>query len=156
MLAATGITAPWVSMRPYLLKLLKNGVPTAVVLAVVGYLFAQLAAMWYVSESGGRANVGVQEMSETLQWRLPLTMAAWGFGLVALFEGVLSLWRTPAPTPSLTAAPPAVDETEQLLLQLLEEAEAAEAVRQSRIPLTQTPLPGHVAAVRSEPLRASR
>lgn len=144
-------------MRPYLLKLLKNGVPTAVILAVIGYLFAQLASMWYVSESGGRENVGVQEMSETLQWRLPLTMAAWGFGLVALFEGVLSLWRTPVAPPTIST-PPAVDETEQLLLQLLEEAEAAEAVRQSRIALTQTPLPGRVAgaAVRSDPLRAGR
>lgn len=128
-------------MRHYLLKLLKNGVPTAVALAVVGYFFAQLAAMWYASESGGRVTVGADEMSDTLEWHLPLTMAAWGFGLVALFEGVLSLWRTPVAEPvALTI--PVVDETEQLLLKLLEEAEAAEAVRQSKIALAQTPMPG--------------
>ena len=126
-------------MRPYLLKLLKNGVPTAAILAVVGYLFAQLAGMWYVSESGGRTSpVGSDEIADTLQWRLPLTMAAWGFGLVALFEGVLSLWRKP---PAAAPVVSAVDETELLLLKLLEEADAAEAVRQSKGALTQTPLP---------------
>lgn len=129
-------------MRPYLLKLLKNGLPTAAILAAIGFLFAQLAGMWYVSESGGRTStVGADEIADTLQWRLPLTMAAWGFGLVALFEGVLALWRT-APAPAIRPAVPAVDETELLLLQLLEEAEAAEVMRQSRGSPKQTPMPG--------------
>gem|GEM_PF-1616709 len=126
-------------MRSYLLKLMKYGVPTGVVLAGVGYLFAHLAAIWYTSESGGRATVGAEEMSATLEWRLPLTMAAWGFGLVALFEGVLSLWRTPVASPAPAAVGP--DETEQLLLKLLEEAEAAEDERRRRIELAQTPMP---------------
>ena len=126
-------------MRPYLLKLLKTGVPTAAGLGVVGYAFAQFAGMWYVSEAGGRTAIGANDIAEALEWRLPATMAAWGFGLVALFEGILSIWRKPP-----TTAPPAganpVDETEQLLLKLLEEAEAAEDERQRLFALGQTPL----------------
>ena len=126
-------------MRRYLLKLLKAGVPTAAVLAFFGYAFAQFAGMWYVSEAGGRDSpVGAAEVARTLEWRLPLTMAAWGFGLVALFEGVLSLWRKPMP---VEPAVPVVDETEQLLLQLLEEADAAEAERQMKMALAETPMP---------------
>ena len=127
-------------MRRYLLKILRNGLPTAAVLAVLGYLFAQFAGMWYVSESGGRNSpLGASELAGTLEWRLPLTMAAWGFALVALFEGVLALWAKPtAPSPQAVAPP---DETEQLLLQLLEEAEEAEAERQMKIALAQTPVP---------------
>ena len=126
-------------MRRYLLKLLKTGLPTAAILALFGYTFAQFAGMWYVSESGGRNSpVGANEIAATLEWRLPLTMAAWGFGLVAFFEGILSIWRKPAPV-TLAVAP--VDETEQLLLKLLEEADAAEAERQQRIKLGQTPIP---------------
>jgi len=127
-------------MRPYLLKLLKTGLPTAAGLGVVGYAFARLAGMWYVSEAGGRTAIGANDIAEALEWRLPLTMAAWGFGLVALFEGILSIWRTPtAPAPP-TPAPP-IDETEKLLLKLLEEAEAAEDERQRMFALSQTPLP---------------
>ena len=126
-------------MRRYLLKLLKTGLPTAAILAIFGYVFAQFAGMWYVSESGGRNSpVGADEIASTLEWRLPLTMAGWGFALVALFEGVLSLWRKPVSAQPVVVP---VDETEQLLLKLLEEADAAEAERQKRIELAQTPLP---------------
>ena len=127
-------------MRRFLHRLLINGLPTAAILAIFGYAFAQFAGMWYVSESGGRHSpVGADDIAGTLEWRLPLTMAAWGFGLVALFEAVLSLWRKPDAAPVRLA--PAVDETEQLLLKLLEEAEAAEAVRQERFAQARTPLP---------------
>ena len=127
-------------MRPYLLKLLKTGLPTAAGLGVVGYAFARFAGMWYVSEAGGRTAIGANDIAEALEWRLPLTMAAWGFGLVALFEGILSIWRKPT-TPATPAALTPVDETEQLLLKLLEEAEAAEDQRQRMFALGQTPLP---------------
>ena len=124
-------------MRLFLTQLLKNGLPTAALLAFFGYLFAQFAGMWYASESAGRPSpVGADDIAAALEWRLPLTMAAWGFGLVALFEGVLSLWRKPVPS---KPAAPAADDTEQLLLKLLEEAEAAEAERQRRIFLAQSP-----------------
>ena len=126
-------------MRRYLLKLLKTGLPTAAILALFGYAFAQFAGMWYVSDAGGRESpVGAVEVARSLEWRLPLTMAAWGFGLVALFEGVLSLWRAPAPA---EPAHPIIDATEQLLLKLLEEADAAEEVRREATDLAQTPLP---------------
>ena len=125
-------------MRRYLLKLLKNGLPTAAILALFGYGFAQFAGMWYVSEAGGRDSpVGAGQVAASLEWRLPLAMAGWGFALVALFEGVLSLWRKPDAIPPVVV----VDETEQLLLKLLEEADAAEAERQMKIALAQTPVP---------------
>ena len=143
-------------MRRFLHRLLMNGLPTAAILAIFGYAFAQFAGMWYVSESGGRHSpVGADEIAATLEWRLPLTMAAWGFGLVALFEGVLSLWRKPDPAPIRLT--PAVDETEQLLLKLLEEAEAAEAARQERFAQDRTPLALELSdrplAITSEPIQ---
>lgn len=128
-------------MRLYLFKVLKSGLPTAAILAVCGYVFAQFAGMWYASEAGGRTlAVGSGEIADTLEWRLPMTMAAWGFGLIALFEGVLSIWRKPAALAVSSETEP-VDETEQLLLKLLEEAEAAEAERQIKFALAQTPMP---------------
>ena len=131
-------------MRLYLFKVLKSGLPTAAILAVCGYVFAQFAGMWYVSEAGGRTlPVGSGEIAGTLEWRLPLTMAAWGFGLIALFEGVLSIWRQPAVL-EVPAEVETVDETEQLLLKLLEEAEAAEAERQIKFALAQTPMPKQI------------
>ncbi len=131
-------------MRLYLFKVLKSGLPTAAILAVCGYVFAQFAGMWYVSEAGGRTlPVGSGEIADTLEWRLPLTMAAWGFGLIALFEGVLSIWRQPAVL-EVPAEVETVDETEQLLLKLLEEAEAAEAERQIKFALAQTPMPKQI------------
>ena len=136
-MVAETIPDPRPRMRTYLLKLLKTGLPTAAGLGVVGYAFARFAGMWYVSEAGGRTAIGASDIAEALEWRLPLTMAAWGFGLVALFEGILSIWRKP--TAPLTAVTP-VDETEQLLLKLLEEAEAAEDERQRMFALGQTPL----------------
>ena len=123
-MVAETVPDPRHRMRPYLLKLLKTGLPTAAGLGVVGYAFARFAGMWYVSEAGGHDSpVGAAEVARTLEWRLPLAMAGWGFGLVALFEGVLSLWRKPVP---VEPAVPVVDETEQLLLKLLEEADAAD------------------------------
>lgn len=133
-MVAETIPDPRPPMRPYLLTLLKTGLPTAAGLGVVGYAFARFAGVWYVSEAGGRT---ANDIAEALEWRLPLTMAAWGVGLVVFFEGILSLWRKP-PAP-LTAVTP-VDETEQLLLKLLEEAEAAEDERQRMFALGQTPL----------------
>lgn len=118
-----------------MLKLFKTGVPTAGILAGVGYLFAQLASMWYISEAAGRSTVGAEHVADTLEFRLPISMAAWGFGLIALFEGALAIWHTP-PAP-IEPAVPTVDETEQLLLKLLEEAEAAEALRQLQAALAE-------------------
>jgi hypothetical protein len=126
-------------MRRYLLTLLKNGLPTAAILAILGSGLAQFAGICYASAAGGRgSSVGATEIARAFEWRLPLMMAAWGFGLVALFEGVLALLRKPVPAQHPVAI---VDETEQLLLKLLEEADVAEAERQMKMALAQTPMP---------------
>lgn len=140
-------------MHPILVRILKQGIPVALFLAVVGYLMAEAAGMMLASQSGsGGSSVrataggaptpaGGEDLTRALQRRLPFTLAAWGFGLVVVFELVLGLWRgrksiaPPVPAP----AAPAEDETEKLLNQLLQQADAAEA---DRAKLADTPPPG--------------
>jgi hypothetical protein len=75
-------------------------------LALVGMMFAELASLWVsgreVPREGLPAAEPVQIGSE-VRWRLPLAMAAMGFVLVIVGEGLWSLWRKspvqPAPAP---------------------------------------------------------
>jgi hypothetical protein len=79
--------------------ILVHGLLTAGVLAVVGYMFAQIAGMWVTSQtpvrSGGENVAAGSAISTALESRLPFTMAAMGFVLVAMGEGLRSLWRKP-------------------------------------------------------------
>lgn len=84
-----------------------HGGIAAGMLVVVGYLFAQLAGMWLMSQSPVRAGaeIDVKPLVATLEWRLPLTMAAMGFVFVAIGEGLRSFWKSKAkaavePSPS--------------------------------------------------------
>jgi hypothetical protein len=126
-------------MRLTLLRILKHGVPTAIFLAVMGYVLAEAAGMWLASQPApgevrSRADapafqaepaVGADpEMLRTLRYQLPLRMAAWGVGLVVIVELFLGLIRRAKPR---SAVPPSDAEVEQLLNQLLEQSEAAKA-----------------------------
>ncbi len=150
-----------VSMHPTLIRILKHGLPAAAVLAVVGLLMADVAGMWVASQPGNRTttprvradNPGEpaeartidpgQEMAASLRRRLPFTMAAWGFGIVLVYELLLSLWRGGRTAPPRALPPvPSEDEVEKLLNQLLQQAEAAEAARATRPQAsTETPPP---------------
>jgi len=121
-------------MRAFGIRLLKNGLPVAVLLAALGYGMANMAEMM-----AGRPEIPtpghVPEMRAQLQNRLPFTMAAWGFGIVVAFEALFSLWRKPVPPVTEVKAVTVEDEAEQLLMKLLEEADAAERARSLAEPM---------------------
>jgi hypothetical protein len=128
-------------MHPILVRILKQGIPVALILAAIGYLMAEAGGMFIAMQSGGESTVNAGEhLTRTLQRRLPFTMAAWGFGLVVVFELVLGLLRGRKSTPGPAPAVPTEDETEKLLNQLLQQADAAEANRKKVN--TDTPPPG--------------
>ena len=107
-------------------RILRNGLFTAFMLGAVGFVYAHFAGVWFDSKIGDREGpVGSAEATDALQWRVPLTMAAWGFGLMAFFELFASLCRKPETPPASALAPDA----EVLLLELLDLAEAAERER---------------------------
>ena len=148
-------------MRVTLIRILKHGLPTALLLAVVGYLLGELAAVWVTSQPPSRAvaqanaetpsktqnPIGPRtdpEVVQALRYELPLRMASWGLGLVIVCELLLSLCRGKSPTrvERQPLVPPTDAEVEALLNQLLQQAEAAEAARQATAAkLADTPLP---------------
>ena len=143
-------------MRATIFRILKNGVPTAIVLAVLGYMMGGFAGMWFDSNQIPRkvdgkltSNViGNSGNDITLQLRaqLPFTMAAWGFALVTVFELIALVWRGPhaafQPSPvakSVVSATSDLDpEVEKLLNQLLEQADAARTVEAAPVERQQT------------------
>ena len=113
-------------MKPTLLRILKNGLPAAAILAILGYYMADLGMIWVSSQPGTDAQGGTEwasEAVEKIRYRMPIGMALWGFGLIAAFELALYAWRgsLPPPAPPSTPSP----STDELLNKLLEQAEAA-------------------------------
>jgi hypothetical protein len=112
-------------------RILRHGIPTALILGCLGYIFAQFAGVWYQDHAGDRdAPTGGFEVTESLQWTMPITMALWGIGVVVAMEFARWLWRTWFPKPTVSTSAPGPD-AEQLLLKLLDEAETAERERNS-------------------------
>jgi len=109
-------------MPATLSRILRNGLLAALMLGVLGFVYAQFAGIWFDAKAGA----GGAEVTEALQWRMPFTMAGWGFGLVAVFEFFGALWRKPE-KPGVESKP--VPDAESLLLELLDQAEAAERER---------------------------
>jgi hypothetical protein len=134
-------------MHPILVRILKQGIPVALILAVVGFVLAEAAGMWFAMQSAGDSTVrvtvgdtpidpsanGGKDLTRALRTRMPLTLAAWGFGIVAVIELLLGLWR--GRKPATPATPPAEVDVEKLLQQVGE----AEAQRAN---LSDTPPPG--------------
>ena len=124
-------------MRATFLRILKTGLPTAGLLAGLGYLYAVIAGIYLDANvpprPTGRPGTDGEQVTRALEIRLPVLMAGGGFALIAAGELLLSLWRPPAAGP---AAPPNAipasgldPEVEKLLNQLLEQADAADARR---------------------------
>src|SRR5207253_2662140 len=101
-------------VRHLFLRILKNGLPTAALLAVLGYFLAEGAAVWIGSQPNLRpsAEPGLtaapvalppDDFARQLRGRLPYSLAVWGFALVVFFEVALHLWRggkaPPPPAP---------------------------------------------------------
>lgn len=112
-------------------RILRHGIPAALILGCLGIVYAQFAGVWFQNKIGEReAPSGGAEVTDALQWRMPLAMAGWGFGVVAAIELVTGLWRKPIPSEAIKPVPDA----EELLSKLLDEAEAAERERDLRSP----------------------
>jgi len=131
------------NMSPFLKQVVRSAVPTCLALALMGFLLSQLAGMWHASANDGRTTPAVAEkLSESLEVRLPLTMAAWGFAFIVLSELFRSLWKpADAVQPVELKAEAKVETAKHLLLQMLDLADAAERERANALDLTQTPMP---------------
>jgi hypothetical protein len=116
-------------MPPLLKRIVVNGLVTAGILAVLGFLLAEVGAIWLSGTTqprSGNVAAGPDPAVASLHSRVPLAMAAWGFGFIAVSELVLYAWRgNPAEKTARKPAEPAPDPAEQLLEQLLAEADAA-------------------------------
>jgi hypothetical protein len=129
-------------MHPILVRVLKSGIPVAVILAVFGYLMAEAAGMWLGGQgdsavrvtvgptADGSPDAGGEDVTRALRRRLPFTLAAWGFALAAMFELVAGLVRRNRAPAAPKPVPPEA-EAEKLLNQLLQQADAAEAARKA-------------------------
>ncbi len=131
-------------MHPLLKRILVNGFLTAAVLAVVGYMFAELAGLWLSTSTPSRESLepavaaANDPLSETLQYRVPVTMALWGLVFVAVGETILHLWRSrrkPQPLPE-----PKLDTATILLEEILAKVEAERATPASAAH-TSAPIP---------------
>ncbi len=112
-------------MHPVLKRVLLNGGATAVVLACVGLLFAQLAVMWVAGSGQPIPSDLDPQVGPAVRYRVPLMMAFWGFVFVAVSEVVLYRFRR---RPPVKPVEPPVDDAEKLLNELLAQAESKMAL----------------------------
>lgn len=115
-------------------RILVHGTMAAAALALIGYMYAQLAGVWAASQTTHRTSAVLnpatsdipaaspEEIAGMLMWRVPLTMAAMGFAIVAMGEGLLGAWRKPTATPTDTRTHD--EKAEELIQQLLKDVEA--------------------------------
>jgi hypothetical protein len=115
-------------MSPLYRRIAIHGALTAIILAILGFMFVELAGMWLQSNApvrGGDGEMFVDDkpVVETMRARVPFLMALWGFVFVVIGEIVMHIRRgEPKPVPVVQ------DEGEKLLEELLQQAEAAKQV----------------------------
>ena len=137
-------------MHPVLKRIVVNGLLTAAMLAVVGIGYGQLAGMYLASGTSNRG-AGLPGASQpaadadSLGYRVPLTMALWGFVVIVVLEGTLYWCRGNRPVAAAAKSPASAPDPTQVLLDqliLAEEAkakEAAPASSPSTIPAENSP-----------------
>lgn len=126
-------------MHPLLKRLLINGGLTALVLAGMGFLFAELASTWTSGEAlKSEAAAANESMMGSIRSNVPLMMAFWGFVFVSVSEVLRwSLWgRKQAAAKPVEKQP---DDVEKLLNELLAQAESRMAMEQGAGEKTQAP-----------------
>jgi putative copper export protein len=90
-------------MRELGMRILKRSLPVAVVMAILGYLLANLF-LWFHKIYGGSA---YDPANERVLWEAPLRMAIFGVALVAIIEAVrFALWRKRVTPPVETPTNP--------------------------------------------------
>jgi hypothetical protein len=140
---------------PTLNRILKAGLPAAAALAVLGYGLAEAADVFLSATKPHRqvevidgatvpADAPADPVPTALRRTLPVTMALWGFGLVAAFEGLRRLVKGPAVKPPIKR--PAAADVDKLLADLMVRAEADKAGPEVATPAP----PGGVSTARSD------
>jgi len=132
-------------MHELLRRMAIHGGLTAIILAVIGVVLAEMAATSVMTPVGTRlpaseaaeASAAAESTAAHMRRSIPIAMAAMGFVFVAAFEGLRHL--VTGKQPKAPPAPPVPDEAEVLLEQLLSEAEAKSTARTP--PAEQTPAP---------------
>jgi hypothetical protein len=122
-------------MREVLRRIAIHGALTAIILGIVGFMFAELASIWLSGSPGTRAKTGDPiestdregTVSTELRDRVPIMMAVWGFAFVAACELFLHWLR--ARRKKTPVAPPPPDEAEKLLEEILSQVESRVAAK---------------------------
>lgn len=144
-------------MPPTLKRILWAGVPTAVLLAGLGFALAEATDLYLAANRPVRGLDVIDEsvsspnslprdpVSATVRRTLPLTMAAWGFGVVVAYEGLRRLIKGPTRKPS-TPSVLAPTDVDKLLADLMRKAEADRAESETvtpppAAPITPAPVP---------------
>ena len=120
-------------MPPLFFRLLKTALPCAAVLAVGGYFLAEGFGQHIATEKDPAL-----ELTRQMKWKIPLALALWGGGAVAMFESLRHLWKSKPESPTEVKISPE-QEAEALLRQLLEQVEADERNRRATIGETTPP-----------------
>jgi hypothetical protein len=95
------------TMCRFFVSIFKSAVPTAFVLAGIGFLLAEYAGVMVASheiprqvpvegETIGSTTKIAHQVTGQLRVRLPITLAVFGFGLVTFWEGLRSIWAKPS------------------------------------------------------------
>ena len=114
-------------MAPLILRLLKTALPCAAVLALGGYFLAEGFGQQIATEKDPALDLTWQ-----MKWKIPLALAIWGGGAVALFETLRHVWKTKPVAPTEVKISPE-EEAEALLRQLLDRVEADERSRSAAV-----------------------
>lgn len=120
-----------------------NGGIAAIMLAMLGLIFAEMAGAMLANtnpaNAANRGQGGAELTPAELRVRVPLMMAAGGALVVAVGELLLFLIRGNPPQKKKTAPPQ--DDAEKLLDELLKQVEDAEKAKQAGTSPTETELP---------------
>jgi hypothetical protein len=111
---------------PWLLKrILTNGLAAAAALALLGLVFTEVAQTWLNVGTANRPSAAAANapVADALRSRLPLTMAVWGFGLVAVSEGLLYAVRGGPPKPKSPPKELKLETAEVLVDELLRQTD---------------------------------
>jgi hypothetical protein len=115
-------------MNSLLKRILVNGGLVVFGLGLFGVLFGQIAASWVASQAPIRAQlestdgspkISSDHLAEQFKWRVPVTMACMGFGLVVVFEFLGTIWQKP----KVATVKDSLPSDEEIIQRLLKEAE---------------------------------
>ncbi|WP_439621433.1 hypothetical protein [Gemmata sp.] len=117
-------------MSPVVKRIAVNGTLAAIFLAVLGYFIANIAVMFLPAAVPGTEDVAPpdDDLAATMKVRLPLTLAVWGFGFVAVGELILWAVRGNRP-PAVGATQAELDANERIIQELLAKADAEERAK---------------------------